>query len=221
MSNGAEHREIAPAATRRTGSAVARMAGARMAGASMTGVRAARLAAKLTLTACLVVGLAGCGGRGGLRSAFGVTLEQPDAFNVLPRSPLRLPSNFQNLPAPQPGAPSPLDPAPVAEARATLGKAEDSRGAPSAAELVLLNTAGAEAADPAIREKLAAEKPEGSPRYGLTELLGYKVPDGSTEDILDQREEAKRILANGGLTPTPPPVKDDGTSSNSIIMGVF
>jgi hypothetical protein len=182
--------------------------------------RATRLALRIALCAGVAMAASGCGGRSGLGNLFGVTLEQPDPFNVLPRSPLRLPANFQDLPSPRPGAPSPLDPTPVADAKSALNAPAPTRGAPSAAELALLDAAGAQNAEDGIRERLATESVPTTRKYGLTSLFGYAVPDGTADEMLDQREEAKRILAGGGATPTPPPAAPTD-ASNELTLGVF
>ena len=173
---------------------------------------------RIALGACVVLAVAGCGGRSALRSTFGVTLEQPDAFNVLPRKPLRIPPNFNDLPPPNPGAPSPLDPTPVAEAKQTLHSVGESAGAPSVGELALLGAAGAEGAEPGIRAELEQDAGPRESGYGLTSFFGWQVPDGSAEQILDQREEAARIDAAGGVAPTPPPRAEE-LKSNEFRLG--
>lgn len=189
--------------------------------ASLLTRRAAGRFGRIALGACVVLAVAGCGGRSGLRSTFGVTLEQPDPFNVLPRKPLRIPPNFNDLPPPSPGAPSPLDPQPVDEARSTLNHVGQAAGAPSVGELALLGAAGAEDADPAIRSTLEQETVPTESKYGLTSVLGWKVPDGSPDEALDQREEAARIDAAGGVAPNAPPRVDEVDKSNELQLGVF
>lgn len=190
--------------------------------ASLRTLRAARAGrvCRIALGACVVLAVAGCGGRSALRSSFGITLEQPDAFNVLPRKPLRIPPNFSDLPPPNPGAPSPLDPTPVAEAQSALNSVGQSAGAPSVGELALLGAAGAEGAQPDIRQALEQEAGPQESGYGLTSLFGWKVPDGSAEQILDQREEAARIDAAGGDAPNAPPRAED-VKDNEIELGIF
>jgi hypothetical protein len=181
---------------------------------------AVRRFGRIALCACVVLAVAGCGGRGALRSTFGITLEQPDPFNVLPRKPLRIPPNFQDLPLPRPGAPSPLDPQPVAEAQLALRHVGQAAGAPSAGELALLGAVGAEDAQPGIRQDLALEAGSTDPAYGLDSILGWAVPDGSAEQVLDQRAEAARIDAAGGDAPNAPPRVGE-LKSNELRLGLF
>lgn len=182
--------------------------------------RAARAFGRAALCACLVLAVAGCGGRSALRTTFGVTLEQPDPFNVLPRQPLRIPPNFEDLPPPRPGEASPLDPTPVAAAEATLNRVPAAAGAPSIGELALLGAAGAGGADPGIRTALVEEASPSESKYGLTSFFGWRVPDGTGEEILDQRAEADRINAAGGDAPNPPPALDE-YKSNEVELGLF
>lgn len=158
------------------------------------------------LAGALTLALAGCGG-GGVGDTLGLTYESPNPFNVAPRAPLRLPPSLSALPPPEPGAPSPLDPRPVQEARAALGGvgAPIPEGAPSVGELALLDAAGAGQADPSIRSTLAAEEPPRSDEYALDTLFGFRVPDGSEREILEPREEAARLRDEGLATPVAPP----------------
>lgn len=184
--------------------------------AQISAARGARRAAGLALLGALALGVAGCGGKQGLRGVIGVTLEQPNEFNVLPHAPLRMPNDFAALPAPRPGAPSPLTPQPLEEARAALGAASGQGRAPSTGELALLDGAGADQAQPGIREQLAGEtlRPQGQ-EYAFTEVLGYRIPDGRQDDVLPQRDEADRLRAEGAITPNAPPV-EEGDAENEL-----
>jgi hypothetical protein len=166
------------------------------------------LVGRSVLAGALTLALAGCGG-GGIGDTLGLTYESPNPFNVAPRAPLRLPPNLEALPPPEPGAPSPLDPRPVQEARAALGGvgAPIPEGAPSPGELALLDAAGADQADPTIRSTLAAEEAPTTNEYGLSTFFGFEVPDGSEREILEPREEAERLRAEGAVTPTAPPTE--------------
>ncbi len=166
--------------------------------------RAARIAL-LVGTAALAAGCSS--GRAGLGNALGLTRGSPDPFNVYPREPLVLPSDLTALPEPQPGAPSPREPKPQAIAQSALGQA----GAPvvpaaaGAGEAALLASAGADQADPAIRDSLDGEELQREPQYGFRTFFGYKVPDGTEKEILEARDERKRLLEQGAPTPNPPP----------------
>ena len=147
--------------------------------ASQRATEISRRLLRAAMTAGMVAAISACGGSGGVRESFGVTLESPDAFNVYPRRPLQMPPSMAQLPAPRPGAPSPLDPRPEADAQAALGNV----GAPTTAEtgqssgeLALLGAAGAAQADPTIRTELADSRGTvGDSRYGLSSLCGYNI----------------------------------------------
>ncbi|MGG7567651.1 DUF3035 domain-containing protein [Rhodovulum sp. DZ06] len=168
----------------------------------------------------LAIGLSACGG--GLRQTFGIDVPPPDAFNVQPHKPLRLPGDLSYLPRPDPGAESPLAYRPVDEAKAALRHVGPSAGAPSAGELALLEAAGADAAQPDIRTVLAGESAPASRKYGLTSIFGYEMPDGRIEEILDQRDETGRLRDAGVATPTPPPVEEEEEDNGlTFELGVF
>jgi hypothetical protein len=156
--------------------------------------------------------LAACStGREAVGDALGLSVESPNPFNVAPRAPLRLPSDLSALPPPQPGAPSPLDPQPEQSARAALALSSGTAAAaaPGPGERRLLEAAGADLADPTIRATLAEETPQREQRYGLTSILGYKIPDGSEEEILDPRQAAEEARETGAATPNPPPAEPE------------
>lgn len=167
-------------------------------------------AAVALLAAAAALAASGCSGaRESVGRSLGLTYSSPDPFNVSPRAPLRLPGDLSALPPPQPGAPSPLEPSPRSAARAALdgaGSADADAAAPSPGELALLEGAGAERADPAVRQTLAAESaaPRES-RYGLTSLFGIEIDDGAAAERLDPREETERLRGEGAVTPTPTP----------------
>lgn len=174
-------------------------------------------AARIALLIGVAATAAGCSsGRAGLGNLLGVTKNSPDPFNVYPREPLVLPSDLSALPPPQPGAPSPREPKPEFEAQAALGEAGAPivDAGPSAGEAALLANTGADAADPSIREALDDEELKREPKYGLRSFFGYKVPDGSEKDLLEAREERKRLLEEGGAAPNPPP--EDEKPSNVL-----
>ncbi|TYO88159.1 DUF3035 domain-containing protein [Oceanicella actignis] len=192
----------------------------------MSELRSARLRRPLRL--CLVAAVAalaaGCGGRTDLGEALGIKLSSPDAFNVYPRKPLRLPPDLNALPEPRPGAPSPLDPDPLAEARAALGgvgATPDPAAAPSTGELTLLDRAGANEAPADIRRQLEAPERNRRSPYGLSSLFGIPVPDyevGGDSPVLDPRAEAERLLELGAPTPSAPPPAPE-QPSNEWILG--
>ncbi len=154
--------------------------------------------------------LAACsGGRQAIGEAMGISVESPNAFNVAPRKPLRLPSDLSGaLPPPQPGAASPLDPQPEAEARAALDASPARSGAaPSAGEQALLDAAGANSADPRIRAELEADAEDpGEARYAIEQLFGYRVPtEADRRAVLEPREAADEVRGSSAQTPNAPP----------------
>lgn len=179
----------------------------------------ARRPARLALTLCAALAVAGCGGKG-LRSVMSVQLEQPDEFKVLPHAPLQLPASFDALPAPTPGAESPLAPRPVDDARAILSGGAAAAGAPSAGELALLERAGAEEADPAIRRTLEEEEAPGEARYGLTELFGYQFTDPNDDQRLSADEESLRLQQSGTATPASPPRGAEPADNELLSVGL-
>jgi len=143
--------------------------------------------------ACLAM-LAGCGQ---VKSALGVgTKKSPDEMQVLSRPPLVLPPDF-NLRPPEPGAPETRE-EPVREqaARILTGNAERRQGDLSQGEQAFLQKAGADQADPEIRQVLAEENPryaEGDGSF-IDTLMFWR--DGGTEDgsaVVDAAREAERL----------------------------
>ena len=178
----------------------------------MTGAR--MLAAGVALAA-----LAGCSDLGNPLDAFDPKKAGPDEFQVLARDELRLPPELRpsTLPEPRPGAPSPLDPDPQAEAVAALtggrpvasqqGAARISRG-----EQTLLEAADAAAADAAEAERLAARAAEieaGQPYQPPTifQLFGGDEPEIDPELALDSTAEAERLQREGVRAPSDPTVE--------------
>lgn len=170
--------------------------------------RMAGRAARIALLIGVAATAAGCSTEGkGVRGVLGLTKDTPDPFNVYPREPLRMPDDMSALPEPRPGAPSPLEPDPEGEARTALGvpAAPAAAEAPSAGEAALVARAGAEAADPQIRDALDDEELQRESPYGLDTIFGFKVPDGTEEERLEAREERRRLLEEGRTAPNPPP----------------
>lgn len=177
------------------------------------GMKAGRMA-RMALVIGAAATVAACStSRREVGAILGMGNTSPNPFNVYPRGRLALPEDLESLPAPRPGEPSPLEPTPQRDAQAALGNsgAAPAGAAASAGEAALLANAGAAEARPDIREALeqddAALRRER--KYGFTTFFGYKVPDGSEEDQLEAREERKRLLPLGAVTPTPPPEEEE------------
>jgi hypothetical protein len=97
-----------------------------------------------------------------LRSAAGVTKSSPDEFAVLTKGSLVIPPDFGLMP-PKPGAAPTNQSDPVSSAQGALFGADATAAAAalpgdaSMSEKVLLTNAGAGAADPQIRQLIAAD----------------------------------------------------------------
>lgn len=184
----------------------------------------------LALTAlALAWGLAGCGQ---LSDALGLGKRQgPDEFTVVRRAPLVLPPNY-NLRPPQPGAPRPQELQPSQSAReALISSAEANRrpaaqpaDASTAGEAALMHSAGAEAADPNIRQIIEQETTALVAKSdSFTERLLFwrdKQPQG---EIVDPKAEASRIRTNQA---TGKPVVEGNTpvirhKKRGLLEGIF
>lgn len=150
--------------------------------------------------------LAGCE-VGSNRRSLGIDPPPPDEFLVIAGKPLEMPADFETLPTPRLGAADPNAPQPQRAAAAALygDAAADAALAPSAGESALI--AGAGAAEPGIRETLAAEKPEPQRRYGLSSILGTRIeqdPEAAGQRITAEAE-AERLRGQGVAVPNAPP----------------
>lgn len=169
-------------------------------GRAVTGIGVAAAAA------ALAAGLAGCGER--TRQAIGLDRRAPDEFAVVTRAPLSVPPDF-NLRPPVPGAPRPQEPEVTEQAREILrnsaGTAETAAGgAPSAGERALLDRAGADGADPALRDAVDAESERiAESRRSFVDSLVFWRDPAPPGEVIDAEAEAKRLRedAAGGATP--------------------
>ncbi|MEM1344195.1 MAG: DUF3035 domain-containing protein [Pseudomonadota bacterium] len=169
----------------------------------------------------LVVALAGCETLGNPIAAMRAKKEGPDEFQVLARKPLRLPGETrpQALPLPRPGAPSPLDRDPQADAIAALiGTPEGTAPAPtqrppsaaqvSRGEAALLAAAGAPGQGSQIRTQIATENATRAanapfePPTIFEVLSSDEFVDPAT--VIDPEAEAERLREQGTLAPTRP-----------------
>jgi hypothetical protein len=115
----------------------------------------------VVLSVFSLVTLTGCDS---LRREAGLTKQAPDEFAVVTKAPLIIPPNF-NLQPPAPGAPPLNQQDPTSSAQTALFAGGDNamaaqnfRGNYSAAERMLLATAGAQNSDPTIRAELQADE---------------------------------------------------------------
>ncbi|MEM6489605.1 MAG: DUF3035 domain-containing protein [Pseudomonadota bacterium] len=187
---------------------------------------------RAAVAACtLAVVLAGCERIGDPLEAMGVRPPAPDEFMIAKRDPLVVPPGVAGttpapLPRPTPGAPSPLNPVPQADAIAALrGAGVPAAGAGvagtgfaaapvSAGEAALIGAA-ASARDPSIRDTLvaearAAEVAEAEGPYQpptVLELLSLSDEDEEAPDpetLIDPVAESQRLQREGVRTPNDP-----------------
>lgn len=162
------------------------------------------VALRIAGAAALALTVAACGPGINVRKELGLVGAGPDEFTVVKRKPLIMPADTaptsaDQLPAPRPGAPSPVDPRPSEEAqRALTGSVVASPTAISTAEQGLLSKAGVEDADDAIREKLTQDNEnvltgtavDKAVQNVVQRITGSKPLE---QDALDPSEEAKRL----------------------------
>lgn len=140
----------------------------------------------LSLTACSVA-----------KDQLGLERKSPNEFAVVTRAPLEMPASH-TLPPPRPGAERPQEVSTDIQAeQAILGATKTYSADVSSGEDALLQQAGANTADPAIRRKVEADAREGSTTKvsGIKKLLNIgsdKVP----ATVVDATEEAKRLQEN-------------------------
>jgi len=140
------------------------------------------------------------------RRAFGWEKAPPDEFEVVQRAPLSLPPDYQLRP-PVAGVPRPQEDAPRETARAVLTGAAASR-APStqidgpgrtAGEVALLRRAGADQANPEIRQVVNQETSAviAADKGFVNRLLFWQ--DSAKDEELNAPQEAKRLKENQAL----------------------
>ena len=149
----------------------------------------------------VVLPLMGCEGT---KEQLGLNRQAPDEFAVVKRAPLSLPPDYALRP-PAPGAPRPQEQAASQQAKAAvLGGVAVSSGSVSDAERTLLQLAGAEDADPAIRRKVDAET---ATRVDKNKPVVKKLlsigDDEVPARVVDPVKEAERLQEGGeGETPS-------------------
>ena len=112
----------------------------------------------------LLLGLATLSGCGGIGRALGIERVAPDEFRVVTTAPLEVPPDF-NLRPPQPGSPRPQQLAIEGRSTASVfgaatgASAGQATGRQSSGEVALIQAAGADQADPTIRQIVDRESP--------------------------------------------------------------
>lgn len=173
----------------------------------------------LIMGACALTLLTGCSGTA---DALGLGRNTPDEFAVVDRPPLSLPPSYDLRP-PQPGAPRPQEVSMPKRASQILFGAEsqDPLAASAAqeksdAEKALLSSAGADKANPAIRQTIDQDsrKIVGS-RHLVRDLLGMES-ENSSGTTVDPAAEAQRLREakekGEAATASPTPVIEKGSS---------
>lgn len=150
----------------------------------------------LVLTSSIAL-LSACSGT---KETLGLNRQSPDEFKVVKRAPLEMPPGY-GLRPPAPGAPRPQEQAPETQAKASLLGADaiKTSSAQSDGEAFLLQDAGADIADPAIRQKVNAETVSLKDRNKpvVQKILGVGGGrDETAATIVDAKAEAQRIKQN-------------------------
>ncbi len=164
-----------------------------------------RLMPVVALAAGLLAGLGGCQN---VKEQLGLTKQSPDEFRVLSRAPLSLPPDY-NLRPPEPGAPRPQVGTPTQQARQAVFRASDRQQASlepvagdgrSRGELALLQQAGADEADPSIRQIVNEETSalQAASQSFIERLVFWRdaPPPGY---VVDAEGESKRLQENAAL----------------------
>lgn len=142
--------------------------------------------------------LAGCSGT---KETLGLNKKAPDEFQVVKRAPLSLPPDYTLRP-PRPGAPRPQELEPTMQAQqAVFGEQATASQAvqPTNGEQLLLQQAGAQAANPEIRAIVDQEtttlhdrnKPTAEKLFGIG-----GDPETPSATVVDAKAEIIRIETN-------------------------
>ena len=154
----------------------------------------------------LALGLGGCSEA---RRAVGWDKAPPDEFKILTRAPLAMPPDY-GLRPPTPGAPRPQEGSTTDQARTAItGGRPGARpgaapavgaGRPSAAEVALLEKAGADRADPAIRATVdrEARAVADADRSFTDKLIFWREPEPAGT-VIDAEREQQRLRENQAL----------------------
>lgn len=150
----------------------------------------------------------------GAKEQLGLTRSAPDEFAVVKRAPLAMPPDYTLRP-PRPGMARPQEQHPSAQAQAAIfGEAAPTGQGFTKAEAALLTDAGADIAQPGIREivdqETAAMAPKTLPVAKRLLNIGSDTPQEPEAQIVDPVKEAERLRENrevgapvtAGETPT-------------------
>jgi hypothetical protein len=153
----------------------------------------------------LLLGLSACGG---FNESLGLTKQSPDEFRVVSRAPLTVPPDYQLRP-PEPGAPRPQVGSPTQQAEravfrnsqgVTAAQQSASAANRTAGERALLAAAGANQADPNIRQVVNRETSQLNEEadYFVDRLVFWnnQTPAGT---VVDPVAETRRLQENAAL----------------------
>lgn len=145
------------------------------------------------------------------KESLGLTRSAPDEFAVVKRAPLEMPPDY-GLRPPRPGAPRPQEQAVNDQARETVfGSDQGARkAAPASGESALLQQAGADNANPDIRnviDREAATVVDDS-KPVAERLFGIKVGNHKDKTVVDPKEEAARLKAEAEAAAAVTPVEE-------------
>lgn len=155
--------------------------------------------------------LTGCGND--IRKQFGLTRSAPDEFRVVSRAPLTMPPDYSLRP-PTPGARRPQEGSPTDRARQTVFRIEDEEGESqrqmpddgrSQGEVVLARAAGADQADPDIRQEIERETRQINEANEslLQDLIFWQTDEEPTGEVIDPSAESRRLRAASAMGETP------------------
>ena len=138
-----------------------------------------------------------------LKDELGMSKQSPDEFRVVARAPLSLPPDYNLLATPNPGQPRPQEGTPTDQARTAVfgtqpqGQALSSG---SSGETALLTAAGAQNADPQIRQVVDQETQQinAESDYFLDALIFWRAPV-EPGVLVDPNKESQRIKENQAL----------------------
>ncbi|HEY5599008.1 MAG TPA: DUF3035 domain-containing protein [Kiloniellales bacterium] len=164
------------------------------------------MVSRVSVVVALAVTLAACEG---IKKQLGQTKQPPDEFRVVSRAPLTLPPDFTLRP-PEPGATRPQEGTTAEQARQAIFRVEEPQVAPvpaaavadgrSAGEQSLLRAAGAENADPNIRQLVERETLRlNDESEGFIDSLIFWRDKEVPGVVVDAQSEAQRLRENAAL----------------------
>ena len=153
----------------------------------------------------LVLALGACSN---FSEQLGLSKKSPDEFRVVAHEPLALPPNFQLRP-PEPGAPRPQEGSARQQAQVAVFRAVpksdsapvgDLDAALTPGEQALLKSAGADRAEPNIRQLINRETSEinAADETFITKLIFWYTP-APPGVVVDPDAEARRLRENAAL----------------------